>query len=243
LEKSNPSGVFAFFATLIAVAILTSYARGMTIVMLAFLCFCIAGFVIHQFRTVTEHRRPVVAIAMVVIFGFFLKVGMQTVQSREAWHRLRQVATEQDASYEARKIATEASLQMLGDHWRQGMGSGSFRFLFPIYQQRFPSIYNPGGSPMWWEHAHNDIVQFPIELGLTGTLILLGGIGYILLALLKSYFWENPLCIAIVAGLAALLASSWWDFPFQNPAILMLAAILFVASLMWARFEETNARS
>jgi O-antigen ligase len=96
---------------------------------------------------------------------------------------------------------------------------------------------------MWWEHAHNDIVQFPIELGLAGTLLLLAGLGYVAFLLLRAYFWENPLSASIVLGLLALLASSWWDFPFQNPAILMFAAVLFVAAAMWARFEEANARA
>lgn len=244
LEKSNPSGVFAFFATCIAVAILTSYARGATIVMLVFLCLCIGAFVVHQLRSGTEHRKPIVAIAMILIFGYFLKIGLETVQSREAWTRLKQGVMEQDASVEARRIATKASLEMLDDHWRAGTGAGSFRFLFPTYQQRHPQIFDaPGGSRMWWEHAHNDIVQFPIELGLVGTLLLLSGIGYLALALLKSYFWENPLCACVVLGLLALLASSWWDFPFQNPAILMLASALFVTAAMWARFEEAGAKS
>ena len=44
MEKSNPAGLFAFFATCTAIAILISYARGATITMLAFLIkACVAA--------------------------------------------------------------------------------------------------------------------------------------------------------------------------------------------------------
>lgn len=70
MEKSNPSGVFAFFATCIAVSVLTSYARGATVMMLVFTLVCIAAFAIHQLVIPSQSRKPIVAIVLILIFGF-----------------------------------------------------------------------------------------------------------------------------------------------------------------------------
>ena len=96
---------------------------------------------------------------------------------------------------------------------------------------------------MFWEHAHNDIVQFPIELGVIGTGLIVIGFGYWAFALMRSYFWENPLSACIVLGLLLLLGYAWWDFPFQCPAILITWCSLWAVATMWARFEESGAKS
>lgn len=242
LEKSNPSGVFAFFGTCIAVSVLTSYARGATLTMLVFLLISLGAFILHQLFVPSEHRKPVVAIALILIFGYFLKTGLETVQSREAWDRLKEGVTRQDMSLEARERATRASLEMLQDHWKTGVGAGSFRFLFPVYQHRHPDLVASGGQRMYWEHAHNDVVQFPIEFGLAGmSLIALAG-GYWLLALVRAYFWENALSATVLLGLALTVVYSWWDFPFQSPAILLTWCALWPAVVLWTQFEEQNLK-
>jgi O-antigen ligase len=239
MEKSNPSGVLAFFATAIAVAILISYARGATVVTLVFLCLGVAAFVMLQLRAGAENRKPIVAVALILIFGYFLKVGFEALNSREAWTRLKDGITNEDNSLGRRKITTQASLEMLRDYWKTGAGAGSFRFLFPIYQARHPEI----AVRQYWEHAHNDIVETPVELGVPGLLFLVGCGGYLLLSLVRNYFWRNPLSSAVVVGLGLLGASAWWDFPFQNPAILMLSCALFVMATMWSAMEESRART
>ena len=80
MEKSNPSGLFAFFATCIAVTILVSYARGATLVMLIFLVVCVGAFVAHQLVGPPENRKPIVAIVLILIFGYFLKTGLGTLE-------------------------------------------------------------------------------------------------------------------------------------------------------------------
>lgn len=242
LEKSNPSGVFVFFALCIAVAVFLSFARGATIFMVLFLCAASVGFIVHQLRSPAEQRKPAVIVGLVLAFGVLLFTGLNSFDSEKAWSRLKRGVMQEDLSLEARRTATRASIEMLEAAWPMGAGSGSFRFLFVIHQQHYPEIFMQGSRRMWWEHAHNDIVQFPIELGLAGTLIILAGIGYLLLQLVKSYFWENPLSACVVLGLILLLAYSWWDFPLQNPAVLMLACCLAVAATMWSRLEEANAK-
>ncbi|MSU50818.1 MAG: hypothetical protein EXS37_17310 [Opitutus sp.] len=243
MEKSNPSGVFAFFATCIAVAVLTSYARGATLIMLAFLLVCIVAFVIHQVLLPSGSRKPVVAVVLVLVFGCFLKTGMDALKTGEAWNRIMAAVTREDMSLEIREVATKAATEMLQDTWASGVGAGSFRFLFPAYQKRHAKLWPNESERLFWDHAHNDVVQFPIELGAVGMGLVLFGFGYYLVALVRSYFWASPLSACVVFGLLLTIVYSWWDFPFQCVAILSTWCALWPAALMWARFEESGARS
>lgn len=243
LEKSNPAGLFAFFATCIAIAILVSYARGATVVMLIFLTGAVGAFLVHQLVIPNTVRKPIVAVMLMIIFGFFLKTGLATVQSREAWTRLGHGLADDDKSITIRRIATSASLDMLKDHWGMGVGAGGFRFLFPFYQQRYPEIYSySDGRRMLWEHAHNDLVEFPVELGLPGSLLILAGTAYCAVLLLRRYFWGNSMSACLVFGGLIVVAYAWWDFPFQCPAVLILWCSLAVATVMWTTFEELNLK-
>jgi hypothetical protein len=238
LEKSNPSGVFAFFATCIAASVLVSYARGATFVMLIYLCLLVGIFIVHQWRLPAASRRPIIAIAMILLFGYFLKTGLEALQSDIAWDRLKQAVSGQDLSVHSREVADQASFDMLRANWKMGTGSGSFEFLYPIYEQHYPEI-----TTVLWRHAHNDVLELPIELGIAGVLIVLGGFAYWTLALIRNFSWQNPLSGAVLLGCLGVLGMSWGDFVFQNPAILITWCSLWPASTLWARLEEQRGRA
>ena len=240
LEKSDPGVVFGFFALCIAVGVIASLARGATVAMVSFVLFGAVAFVAHQFRIPRASRRPLVTAAMFAVFGTFLASGVFALRNGEALSRLAKGVTQQDTALAARQLATTAALEMLDEHWVRGVGAGSFRFLFTTYQARYPELVVHNGEQRFWEHAHNDLVQFPIELGAAGTgLVLLAG-GYWLVALGRARGWRNPPAAATMAGALLALGGAWWDFPFQCPAILITWCVLWAAATMWARFEEKN---
>lgn len=241
LEKSNPSGVLAFAATCIAISILASYARGATITTLVFLLLVISAFLWHQMRLPSESRKPIVAVALVLVFGYFLKSGLEAVNTREAWDRLKHGLTRQDNAIESRQRVTAASIEMLGENWKRGVGAGSFRYLFPTYQHRHPELLGP--NRRFWEHAHNDVVQVPIELGIFGSLLVISGLAYWIVKLIRTTFWENPVSVCAATGAILLMGYSWIDFPFQCPSILLTWCILWPVAAIWARLEESGARS
>lgn len=242
LEKSNPAGVLSFFATGTAVAVLVSHARGTTVVMLVFLTICIVGFVLHQLFSKTVHRKPLVAIVLILIFGYFLNIGLEALRSDEAWTHLRQGISGADGSLHFRRTATAASIDLASANWPRGAGAGSFRFLFPNYQRHYPEIFMMGNSRLFWENAHNDPVQTVAELGLAGCLLLTLAVGYLIIVLVRNYAWQNPLSGAVVLCLALVTIYSWWDFPFQNPAFLILWWTLAVSAAMWATMEERGTK-
>jgi len=246
LEKSNPAGLFAFFATCIAVAILVSYARGATLIMLLFLCGCAVAFTVKHLRAPNAARRPVVGIALLLIFCFFLKTGFDALNSREAWTRLSNGLNGQDTSLESRRTATQAAIEMWGNSWRWGVGAGCFRFLFPVYQQHYPSILTLDGKAdgphAYWEHAHNDLVETSLELGVPGLALVLAAGCFLSVRLIRIQFWGNPLGGCATFGNILLIVYARWDFPLQCPAVLVLWVALSVATLSWTQFEEMNPK-
>jgi hypothetical protein len=246
-EKSTPGGIFAFLATIIGVAVVISFARGATLTMLVYLCLAAGGFILHQlFFAPKVSRKPIVVIALLVIFGFFLKMGLGAVNTGEAWNRMK-LGFENggDLSLRMRFAATKASVDMLEDHWGLGIGSGSFPYLFPKYQKAYPELHGypwDRNRAQFWPHAHNEWVEFPNELGVPGMLIILTAFGWYALALMRNYFWENPMSIVLVLGLIAVLLYSYWDFPFQCPAILITWLVLWPVVTRWTELEENRRR-
>jgi O-antigen ligase len=240
LEKSNPSGVFAFMATCIAIAILISFARGATVAMLVFVCGCVAVFSLHQLLSKDTNRKPVVAIMLLLVFGYFAKLGLEALNSKEAWSRLREGLENTEVSLEDRRLAKDATLDMAKDYWKRGAGVGSFRYIFPLYQQKHPTIFGTGGGRLFWEHAHNDVVEIIAEQGIAGLLILIGACGYLGFGLLRARFWRNPLSGCIVFGVLLTIFQAWWDFPFHCVAVFSLWWIVLLLATMWARFEDQN---
>jgi O-antigen ligase len=120
-----------------------------------------------------------------------------------------------------------------------GTGAGSFRYLFPIYQQRDPELNTPG-SRNFWEYAHNDIMQFPIETGAIGTSLLISIMLYWLTALTRACFWRNSLSTCLLAGNLLLLIYSWWDFPFQCPPVLITWCAFWPAAALWTQFQGSR---
>jgi hypothetical protein len=237
-EKSNPAGLFAFFALGIAVSVLASYARGATLVMLAFLVASAIAFVLHRRALPAESRNPAIGVALLVVFGIFLLTGWKALRSRDALDYLRAGVLQQDRALAVRGVATQAALDMLADHRVLGAGAGAFRHVFPIYQARHPELTMSLGERRFWEHAHNDLVQFPIELGLAGVALPLLALGCAWVALIRHHFWANPLGACGVLGLLLLIPYAWWDFPFQCPAILITWGALWPVFALWVKFEE-----
>ena len=240
MEKSNPSGLMVFLALILAVGVFASFARGASLMMLVFLGCAVAAFFLHQFYVPKALRRPVVTGLMLVLFAGALKTALDGLQAEDTWARFNQVFAGEDASLQSRHQATQAALQMLGAHWSWGTGAGSFRYLFSSYQMSFPEIWSVNGGRLFWEHAHNDIVEFAIELGLPGMLLFAALAGAWIATLIRNYFWKHAVCVALVLTLLLTFVHAWWEFVFQCPAILVLYGVLAVVAVQWARFEEGN---
>ncbi|HCI53579.1 MAG TPA: hypothetical protein DE312_09755 [Gallionella sp.] len=130
---------------------------------------------------------------------------------------------QQEQSVEERGEAAIPSLQIVRNYPWLGTGGGTYHLAFPHYR--------PADVRGYFDHPHNDFVEFASETGLTGLLLLA--------MLLIHSLWQsfklllNPcdqftrgMLFAGLMGVTSLLIHGMVDFNFQNPANAMLFLIL-----------------
>ncbi len=244
LDKSSPAGIFAFFATAIAVIVLFSFSRAGTILMLALTVLLLAVFLFQQIRLASEHRTYLTSAIVVMLLGSFVWLGSYSMQlDRVTASMGRLFKGDREVSIEHREITHQATWEMARDELAFGWGAGSFRFYFPVYQQHHSEIYRaPDGRRMYWEHAHNDYLEWLAELGVVGSGLLAIGVGCAGWLSIKRCTRDNPLVLFGLLGLGTTLGHAWVDFPFQNPAVLTTWCVLLPSLGRWSELEDMNAR-
>jgi hypothetical protein len=237
-EKSSPAVVFVFLAAVVAVMILFTYSRFSILLLLGFLALAAGGFFLRQLLGaggLRRHAGP--ALFALVCLAFAATAGV-SLGIDKVWTRFATVWTDPAASARSRTLARHAAEAMLGDRWRLGWGAGCFRYNFPRYANQAPEIYNAGGGQIrFWEHAHCDLLEFPIEFGAVGMLPLLVALGWGAARLVRQRVWRNPLALLVLLGGLLTLVHAGADFVFQSPAILLTWAVLMLAAIRWAELD------
>jgi O-antigen ligase len=131
---------------------------------------------------------------------------------------------------------------MLQDRWLFGWGAGCFRYGFPLYAQKYPTIYKSENNNLrFWEHAHDDLLEFPIEFGVVGLIPLFIALGCAGWQLTRRRFWRNGVSLALVLVCTLVACHSWVDFVFQNPAVLLTWCVLLLAAVRWLELDQPGA--
>lgn len=129
----------------------------------------------------------------------------------------------QEESLEQRSMAARHATQIVRDFPWLGTGGGTFHLAFPSY--------TPPEVRGFYDHAHNDYVEFASEVGLPGGLLLamlvLHSAWHSVLLLMRSHDQlARGMAFASLMGITSLLIHATVDFNFQNPANAMLFLIV-----------------
>jgi O-antigen ligase len=129
----------------------------------------------------------------------------------------------QEESLEQRSMAARHATQIVRDFPWLGTGGGTFHLAFPSY--------TPPEVRGFYDHAHNDYVEFASEVGLPGGLLLamlvLHSAWHSVLLLMRSHDQlARGMAFASLMGVTSLLIHATVDFNFQNPANAMLFLIV-----------------
>lgn len=145
-----------------------------------------------------------------------------------------------------RRAVTQETLSMWLDAPWLGHGGGSFRSVFPAYQDE-------DVGPSFFDHAHNDYAQLLAEYGVLGALpmlLLIGGALALSCAAMRKRHDRGlqGLAFSATLGILALLVHSATDFNLQIPAnaatfAVLLALALLSISLDHHELGERSARS
>ncbi len=177
------------------------------------------------------------ALGLVVVLG----VGLGSFQANKIRGKFSIALTDPSAAARGRTLVREATTEMFQDRWFFGWGAGSFRHGFPLYAQKYPAIYHSGGSSLQsWEHAHNDLLQLPVEVGVAGAFPVVIMLGWIARALVRRRIFKNAVSGCVVLGCALVLLHGAVDFVFRSPAVLFTWSFLLIAAIRWAELEPAG---
>jgi hypothetical protein len=227
MKKSTPTAALALVAIFLVVGVLFTLSRGATII-LGGLIAAYGGWIYLRcrLRPSGSGSDTRVTVVVAILFGAFVFVIGENIDFSAIGKRFDGLiqAPLSDYPVVSRLEARKAGFSLLLDHGLRGVGAGGFRYVFPLYAQRFPDIYQ--GGRLFWEHLHDDLLEVPIELGLFGVMTLAAMAGYWATVIFRSRFvWYASATPGLFGCLGTFLHAAF-DFPFQCPAILITWCIL-----------------
>ncbi len=163
------------------------------------------------------------------VWPAYLALGAAVLAA--AWYGLTPLA-ERLLATELEDSRFEIFLLMVNEFparwYLHGIGLGGFEAAFKQIQ--------PGDISGWYDYAHNDLLQWLVEMGLIGALLLL----VVIAGLIRAAHLSTER-VALYAGLAALALVSLGDFSWHIPATQVVLA-LFVGVLLQERSRDGRRR-
>lgn len=143
--------------------------------------------------------------------------------------KLKQRFEDTSFASETRDEVVIDSIPIIHDHWLTGTGAGTFYTVFPNYQ---PAPYFG-----FYDHAHNEYVQFSIEYGVPVTLLLGAWIVWLLILNVQTMrIRDNKLMKGLAFGcfmaISHMLIHNTVDFNLQSPANILLFVTVLTLSVI-----------
>lgn len=176
---------------------------------------------------------------MIALFVSMLVIDVAIVSQ---WFGLEQVVErieQTSMERESRPNVSEVTLTAIGDYPLTGSGAGSFYTTLPVYHD--------GSWHGFYDLAHNDFLQFPLEFGLPAFILLalmvLAAAWHGIVAMRQR---RNRLMVGMgfsaVMGILAIMIHSSVDFNLQIPANAAYFVVLMALSLL-ARYLPSGGKA
>ena len=225
-------------AVLCGIAVVFTFSRAAIVLLLGF-ALAIGAVIAVRRITSREHASDhpeFLPLAFALALG--LGAGLGSLGADRLRVRFAPLFSDPAATALSRQVASQATAEMFLDRWIWGWGAGCFRHAFPLFARDHPQIYGDDSTGRkYWEHAHNDLLQFPAELGVVG----IAPLGFVALwaarRLIRRKFWRQPLGLSGIAGCGLTLLHASVDFVFQNPAVLVTWSGILIVLLRWPEAE------
>ncbi|BCE03369.1 O-antigen ligase family protein [Marinicellulosiphila megalodicopiae] len=196
--------------------------------------FFVAFFMVSIFA-IFYYRKPPITLKWIVLSIFIIDIivvgmlfGLEKVKDR---------IVETSFASETRDEVVRDSLPIIQENFWTGTGGGSFYGVFPSYQ---PEEYS-----LFYDHAHNDYVQFAVEFGVPITIML--GL-YCLYALFlnfqtmrqrKTKLYQG-VAFGCAMGIIYMLIHITVDFNLQAPANALLFLTIISLSFIVRYIPSKN---
>jgi O-antigen ligase len=222
---------------LVALAILSNTSRMAQAVGGALVLAMVGAVARPTIRLLVRMEKPTLLLGGLVMVITVAAVA-QAVRLDQPLRRWQEISEQWPVN--ARWTANRAALNAVADAGMFGFGPGTFRTIFPHYQQALPERLTGA-----WRFLHNDYLQTILEWGWTGSALIaalfFGGIGLAIRSLLWAKGWSNRQRLLLASATLALVgvaAHAIVDFPLQILSIQLYAATylgLGWGSVRWRR--------
>lgn len=226
----GPEGRLRAVMVLLTIGIVMTQSRTGNIALATTLCFAFA-MLYYRFTK----ARP----AIIVLFASILIVDVAIVSNLVGLERVAERISDTRVETELRPDFNQLSMAMLSDYWLTGIGGGNYVSFVRGYQDLDLELY--------FIYAHNDILQFALELGLPVFSVLVLYVVLSILAGLKAYLHRTHMFysgvgLGAACAVISLTIHAFTDYNHQIPA----NAFLFVicTCLCWlCLYNDRSASS
>jgi len=177
---------YGFLAVIMSVSLFFSLSRGGVVSF--FSGMVLFGFLLVASR-LQQKKIWFIGIFVVAVLTYLAWLGVDPIMQR---------FSQTDITKEQRLIVWSTTLTASKDFWLTGSGLGTFLNIFPLYA---PASVQGG----IYDHAHNDYLEFLLETGLGGVILLLCFTGLLLWSACKSTF-EGRSGIMLMAALSSAMS-------------------------------------
>ena len=174
-------------------------------------------------KTLSFLFASIILVDLLVIGNWF---GMDKVVERVENTTIRE---------ETRFSLTSDILPVIKDNWLTGIGAGNFYSTYPKHQSENLGAFH--------DHAHNDILQTTLELGIPATLVLAAIVLYVQTQALLIFYRRNSrlyrgIALGSFMGITSLSIHSLSDFNLQIPANAMAFVSLLAIVLLCGHLDR-----
>lgn len=228
--EAGPRALFyLFFALVMVMGVVLSRSRGGVLATLLSLLFIA---VLAQLKIRRKTWLMGVALFLFVVVGYALWIGLNPVLQR--FELLRQAGYLQG---EGRLSTWEGGLRLVRDYPVWGTGLNTFGLAFRHYQTSWVNFF--------FDHAHNDYLEFATDTGLVGVLLLFLPIFYVLVKMILSFLrdqrrYRSAVTLGCIGATLAMLIHTAMDFNLQIPANALVFAMVLGIGYKSACLEPRN---
>lgn len=223
----SPSMLIRLMLVVMVIAlVLTKSRMGNAAFLLSIMLIATPLLAIH-FRNNYKVLLLLVSVIFIDLLVIGKLVGVDQVVDRISQTTIENTIQIKEESIEDRSVAARLGVEMFMDRPFSGWGAGTFYTTFPAYAKN--------DARQYYDHAHNDYVQFLAETGAIGTFFLaaliIGGIKN-LHAITKQQGISiyKGMAIGILMAVFGCLLQASVDFHFQIPANALLFIVLIAMS-------------
>lgn len=217
--------LFGFITVIMSVSIFFCLSRGGIISFFAGIALFSILMIISRVQT---KKIWMIIFFLIIVFAYLIYLGIDPIIDR---------IYKSDLTTEQRFAVWSATLNAIKDFWSAGSGLGTFITIFPLYY--------PVETQLIYSHAHNDYIEFILETGAVGTILLIIFASLSIYSIAKSSLRGKTgmFLIAAVSSAFTMIVHSIFDFNLHilSNALLFSSVMGMIIALSNNSKPEINA--